>query len=122
MGKEKKITPLSKFPTEVLVFYFKKFRKVRHYEYDKEIYDENGEFIDDWGWVVEDVTEGPFHIEDEDGDGWIGDEMYIQFEGMYWRGKRSDFMSELNKRENVNITAKNFKDWKRNYKKSLKRH
>lgn len=120
--KEKQITPISQFPTEVLVFYFKKFRKVRHYEYDKEIYDENGEFIDDWGWVVEDVTEGPFYKEDEDGDGWISNEIYIKFEGMYWRGKRDDFIKELNSRENVNITAKNFKNWKRNYKKSLKKH
>ena len=108
MGKEKKITPLSKFPTEVLVFYFKKFRQCRHYEYENEWDD----------FVIEDKTKEPFTTNRD----YIDDEMYIQFEGMYWRGECSDFMSELNKRENVNITAKNFKDWKRNYKKSLKRH
>lgn len=114
MKKDKKITPLSKFPTEVLVFYFKKFRKCRHYEYENEWYD----------LVVEDKTEEPF-THDDDGDGddyWDTGEMYINFEGLYWKGKRSDFMSELKKRGNVNITAKNFKDWKRKYKKSLKRN
>lgn len=112
MKKEKDITPLSKFPTEVLVFYFKKFRKCRHREYEDEWYN----------WIVEDKTEAPFEQEDEDGDGyWVTNEMYINFEGMYWRGKRDEFMKELNKREHVNINAKNFKDWKREYKKSLKR-
>ena len=119
--KEKQITPISQFPTEVLVFYFKKFRKVRHYEYDKEIYGENGEFIDDWGWVVEDKTTVPFEYDDGEDNYFDDGCMYIQFEGMYWRGKRDEFIKELNSRENVNITAKNFKDWKREYKKSLKR-
>ena len=54
MKKEKQITPLSQFPTEVLVFYFKKFRTVRHYEYENEWCD----------WVVEDKTTMPFEYDD----------------------------------------------------------
>lgn len=110
--KEKEITPLSKFPTEVLVFYFKKFRKVSHYEYENAWHEQ----------VIEDRTEGPFYREDEDGDGFYSyDEFTIKFEGMYWHGKRNDFMKELNSREHVDISAKNFKKWKMQYKKALKK-
>lgn len=118
--KKEKITPLSKFPTEVLVFYFKKFRKCRHREYEKIIRDEYGDIIDD-ELIIEDVTTVPFEYDDGEDNYFDDGCMYIQFEGMYWRGKRDEFIKELNSRENVNITAKNFKDWKREYKKSLKR-
>ena len=36
--------------------------------------------------------------------------------------EKEEFMKELNSRENVNINAKNFKKWKIQYKKSLKKH
>ena len=36
MKKEKSMNSLSEFPTEVLVFYFKKFRTVKHYEYEND--------------------------------------------------------------------------------------
>lgn len=104
MKKEKQITPLTNFPTEVLVFYFKKFRKCRHYEYE-----------DEWdNLVVEDVTTEPFTTKCD----WRDDEMYVKFEGLYWYGKCHEFMDELNKRGNVNISLSNFKDWKREYKKT----
>lgn len=110
---EKKITPLCEFPTEVIVFYFKKFRRCRHYEYEKLIYDDDGCLIDD-PLIIEDVTKEPFE--------WVRDDdiMYINFEGMYWRGKRSEFMEEMNSRGNVDISPKSFKDWKREYKKRKK--
>lgn len=111
---EKKITPLSEFPTEVIVFYFKKFRKCRHYEYEKPVYDSDGCLVDE-DFIIEDVTEEPFEGRRTD------DTMYIQFDGMYWSGKRSEFMEEMNRRGNVDISAKNFKDWKREYKKRNKR-
>lgn len=113
MKKEKSMNSLSEFPTEVLVFYFKKFRTVKHYEYENDWYN----------WVVEDKTEGPFYVEDEDGDGYyFTDEFTIKFEGMWWHGHKDEFMKELNSRGNVDITAKNFKKWKIQYKKSLKKH
>lgn len=112
MKKEKQITPLSQFPTEVLVFYFKKFRTVCHYEYENEWYD----------WVVEDKTTTPFEYDDGEDNYFDDGCMHIQFEDMYWRGKRDEFMKELNSRGNVNITAKDFKKWKIQYKKSLKKH
>ena len=110
MKKEKQITPLSQFPTEVLVFYFKKFRTVRHYEYENEWCD----------WVVEDKTTMPFEYDDAEDNYFDDCCMYIQFEGMYWRGKRDKFMKELNSRGNVNITAKDFKNGKYNIRNLLK--
>jgi hypothetical protein len=115
MKKEKQTNPLSDFPTEVLVYYFKKFRKCCHYEYEHLIYDDDNCLIDD-PLIIEDVTTAPFTHELDYRD----DIMYIRFEGMYWIGKCYEFMNELHKRGNVNISAKNFKDWKREYKKAHK--
>lgn len=101
MKKEIKITPLSKFPTEVLVYNYKKLRICCHYEFENEYYD------------LERIDET--HGQNFD------NEVHFSFEGMYWSGYIDDLKKELDKRPHVDITVKNFKDWKREYNKKKKR-
>lgn len=50
------------------------------------------------------------------------EEIDFRFEGMYWSGKVKDVREELAKRPHCNIhSAKDFRKWKIEYKKSLKR-
>lgn len=97
----KENTPLSKFPTEVLVYNYKKLRICCHYTEERE----NGFEIDEY-----DETHGQN----------IDNELHFSFEGMYWHGYIDDLKKELDKRPHVDITVKNFKDWKREYNKKKK--
>ena len=106
MNKEN--TPLSKFPTEVLTYNFKKLRRVIHREYEN----------DECDLVINDETTS---INDGGSDYHGSRNVSFNFEGLYWQGSIDELKDELNKRPNVNITEKNFKDWKREYKKNKKR-
>jgi hypothetical protein len=46
------------------------------------------------------------------------DTLYFAFEGKYWNGSLRALKQELEKRPNVNITLKNFRKWKKKYKKA----
>jgi hypothetical protein len=144
--KENKITPLTKFPTEALVWLYRKNRICRTYipwDYHKSGPDEY--------WVpfcgpyeIEGVVYDPciightkmsakeFHKKFTEINGnegfYICDEpvksKYInfEFEGMYWRGTVSELQQELSKRPHANIKGnKDFRKWKIKYKKQLKR-
>lgn len=50
------------------------------------------------------------------------DEMEFTFEGMYWRGTIDELKKELATRPHINLKGgKDFRRWKQNYKKSLKK-
>ena len=137
--KENKITPLTKFPTEALVWLYRKNRICRTYipwDYHKSGPDEY--------WIP---FCGPYEIEGVVYDPCIightkmsakefhkkfteiygnkpvrSKDINFEFEGMYWRGTVSELQQELSKRPHANIKGHNdFRKWKIKYKKQLKR-
>ena len=129
MRKERIITPLSEFPTEVLVFEFKRNRRCYHRTsygdcigYKKQWYP-HWENVEGLGYIINYYTIENISIFDdksfdETGTQFCDDTLYFSFEGKYWNGSLRALKQELAKRPNVNITLKNFRKWKKKYKKS----
>lgn len=129
MRKERTITPLSEFPTEVLVFEFKRNRHCYHRTsygdcigYRKQWYP-HWENVEGLGYIInyytiENVPIFDDKSFDETGTQFSDDTLYFSFEGKYWNGSLRKLKEELDKRPNVNITLKNFRKWKKKYKRS----
>ena len=130
MRKERTITPLSEFPTEVLVFEFKRNRRCYHRKtcgdflgYRKQWYP-HWENVEGLGLIINyyymelvpEYTDSPGF--DETTTQFSDDTLYFSFEGKYWNGSLRALKQELAKRPNVNITLKNFRKWKQKYKRS----
>ena len=115
---KRQITPLSKFPTEVLVHYFKKLRKCFTYtERDKQIGVERH-----WSDVLNDFYELPVwstkKINTTSGY-FLDNTLWFKFEGMYWNGSIDELKNELDKRPHVDIkNSKDFRKWKIKWKKN----
>lgn len=144
----KQMTPLSKFPTEVLLMNFRsqRFCETR-LPWTIETHFNHGTSQ----WEYWEVVLGSFEI-----DGTLyedmpvaytkiaydkktrskinkmytttssrflySDEVRVKFDGMTWEGKISELKAELDKRPNVEINGrKEFRKWKIEYKKSRKR-
>lgn len=127
--KQINITPLSEFPTEVLVYNFKRLRTCRTYRRcGKQIgvekhwvphqkYDKEQGWVEDYYTLYEypiyesekyTITSGP----------WGQNKFRITFEGKYWEGDIKDLLNEINSRPHCNIHgSKDFRKWKINYKK-----
>jgi hypothetical protein len=129
MRKERIITPLSEFPTEVLVFEFKRNRRCYHRTsygdcigYRKQWYP-HWENVEGLGYIINYYTMENVPIFDdksfdETTTQFSDDTLYFSFEGKYWNGSLRALKQELEKRPNVNITLKNFRKWKKKYKRS----
>ena len=129
MRKERVITPLSEFPTEVLVFEFKRNRHCYHRTsygdcigYKKQWYP-HWENVEGLGYIInyytiENVPIFDDKSFDETTTQFHDDTLYFSFEGKYWNGSLRKLKEELDKRPNVNITLKNFRKWKKKYKRS----
>lgn len=117
--KRKDITPLTEFPTEVLVYYFKKLRKC----YTSERIDKQIGVEKRWSLVLNDYYELPIwsvRKETSTYGHYPDDTLWFDFERMYWEGSITELKKELDKRPHVNIhTSKDFRKWKIEYKKLL---
>ena len=139
--KEKNITPLSKFPTEVLLHEYRRNRICRdRLIRDKLLYIEkrwiphysiiNGERVEDYWELLENLkylykSVVEVHSkQDEHFNGhnyWYGDHIRINFEGMKWEGELEELHKELDSREHVNIIGKKaYRIWLINYRKNKK--
>ena len=129
MRKERVITPLSEFPTEVLVFEFKRNRRCYHRKYYGDCIGYRKQWYPHWenveglGYIInyytiENVPIFDDKSFDETTTQFSDDTLYFSFEGKYWNGSLSELKRELEKRPNVNITLKNFRKWKQKYKRS----
>ena len=139
--KQTTITPLSKFPTEVILHFYRKNR-LCHTDHNmyKEVYNWNTKKTEYWipfyGPFEKDGIEyntclgytkstgeechKKFTTIESKQDGhynWDGDYFYyrdevdFRFEGLYWKGKIQDLKDELSKREHVGIF--NNKDYRK---------
>ena len=139
----KNTTPLSKFPTEVLLYQYRRNRICRdEVVRDKLLYIEkkwiphysiiDGERVEDYWELWENPkysykTVVEVHCrQDEHFDGridryWYGDHIRINFEGMIWEGELQELHDELDSREHVNIIGKKaYRKWLINYRKNKK--
>lgn len=129
---DKTITPLSQFPTEVLVFYFKKLRKCyTHKRCGKQIgiekrWSPHFENVEGLGYIINYYTMYELPIWEIEyytttSGQFLDDTLWFKFEGMYWTGGIDELKKELDKRPNIDIkNTKDFRKWKINYKKSVK--
>lgn len=139
----KNTTPLSKFPTEVLLYQYRRNRICRdEVVRDKLLYIEkkwiphysiiDGERVEYYWELWENPkysykTVVKVHCrQDEHFDGRIdrylyGDHIRINFEGMIWEGELQELHNELDSREHVNIIGKKaYRKWLINYRKNKK--
>ena len=149
-NNEKKITPLSKFPTEALVMNYRRHRVCRtrmpwlsyrtynkitcSYDYwvpvEGKLETDKGTFDCIISYKKVSLQELRNNFTQIKGDiwkvsnnGWFSftDELEFNFNGMYWRGTIDEIKSELAKRPHVPMKGKkDFRRWKMKYKKSLK--
>ena len=138
------ITPLSKFPTEVLLHQYRKNRICRNrIVRDKYLYTErkwlphysiiDSERVEDYWelWenkkysykaVVEVHCKQDEHYDWKGDCYWYGDHIFINFDGMKWEGELQELHDELDSREHVNINNKKaYRKWLINYRKNKKR-
>jgi hypothetical protein len=142
--KQKQITPLPQWPTEAILYLFRKNRTcftsgiVQYYERKNKLTNKNeiwlpvgGVYqIDDDHWDYDvlyyelfDGTKEEYLKQHTQTYGhWDTDEITFRFEGMYWRGSIREIKKELQKRPHCNIhSSKDFRKWKMNWKKNNKR-
>lgn len=129
MRKERTITPLSEFPTEVLVYYFKKLRKCyTHSKCGKQIgvekrWSPHFEFVENLGYIINYYTLYELPIYEKEyytttSGQYHDDTLWFNFEGMYWNGSINELRRELDTRPNIDIkSSKDFRKWKMQYKK-----
>ena len=131
--KIKKITPLSKFPTEAILYLYRKNRhcytqytglcrrwksKTNEYIFWKAGPSEPWLHIDGNIYNIPlyyervdhvnpkdytEITGNHWHLSDYNDRGYYTEEIDFEFEGMYWKGTIQDIHDELSKRPNVNI-------------------
>ena len=144
---DKKITSLSKFPTEVLLMNFRKQRFCdtklpwgieEHFNHGTNQYEFWEVFLGPFeinGVVYDNMPIGYTKIAcgwkerlqilkkytKTYSSAWYSNEVQFNFEGMYWKGDIDELKAELDTRENVPLKgSKEFRRWKMKYKKSLK--
>ena len=141
MKQNNKITPLSQWPTEALVMCFRRNKYCRthlpfnyrlkynkktcKWEYWLPFY---GSWTDEEGNTWNPITIG-YTLYDKIPKEYTkvygnrhGGKIAFTFEGMYWEGKLAEVYNELSKRPHINLNgAKDFRKWKIEYKKSLKK-
>ena len=128
-----KITPLSKWPTEAILYLFRKHRQCRTklpyyvYNFNKKLNEpeywipQYGEYEDENGSIVRGIVSYKKYSQKEintqfthtygcnghfdyyDDWYWPTDDIWLRFEGMYWEGKIDDIRKELSKRPHCNI-------------------
>lgn len=132
--KREVITPLSEFPTEVLVFEFKRNRHCYHREhyghflgYRKQWYP-HWENVEGLGLIINYYTMelipeySDYQGYDETTTQFCDETLYFSFEGKYWNGSLRELKKELERRPHVNIHgSKDFRKWKIQYKKQQKK-
>ena len=141
--KHKIITPLNKFPTQVLLYQYKQNRICRdkiikdkllrvdkmwipHYTIiDGEKVEEYYELLEcprySYKTVVEVHCKQDEHFEWKGDFFWYGDHIHINFEGMHWEGELQELHDELDSREHIGtLSKKEFRQWLINYRKNKK--
>ena len=134
----KKITPLSDFPTEALLYNYRHNRGCRtnlnwirvRYSHRKNMWEYwepfVGEFTLDDGTYLNPVIIGYRRVDGADvikrNTKICGNvtetEMQFEFEGMYWKGDIKELKAELARRPHVGkLDSKTFRKWKIEYKK-----
>ena len=142
--KQKQITPLSQWPTEAILYLFRKNRTcftsgiVQYYERKNKLTNKNeiwlpvgGVYqIDDDHWdydvlyyeLFDGTKEEYLKQHTQTYGSWDTDKISFRFEGMYWRGSVHEIKKELSTRPHCNIhSSKDFRKWKMNWKKNNKR-
>jgi len=134
--KRKQITPLTQWPTEAIVFLFKKnrvCRTSRPFDGYVEVKNKLTNKIDIWLAVggIYQTDDGHYNYDILSYELYDGTKeqflksitttsgitasgyLWIKFEGMYWEGNIDELKEELSKRPHCNIhTAKDFRKWK----------
>ena len=141
MNRKQIITPLSQWPTEAILYLFRKNRTcytsgiVQYYERKNKLTNKIEIWLpmggvyqkDDGHWDYDilyyelfDGTKEEYIKQHTHTYGnWGSDEIWFRFEGMYWRGSIHEIKKELRKRPNCNIHGgKDFRKWKMNWKKN----
>ena len=140
MNRKQIITPLSQWPTEAILYLFRKNRTcyttgiAQYYERKNKLTNKIEIWLpiggvyqkDDGHWDYDilyyelfDGTKEEYIKQHTHTDGnWGLDEIWFRFEGMYWRGSISEIKRELSIRPHCNIhSSKDFRKWKMNWKK-----
>ena len=116
------VTPLSKFPTEVILHFYRKNRLCHtdthkyfvHYNWNKKCEECHKRFT-----KIDSKQDSILSWYDDCI--YFGDKVNFRFEGLYWEGKIQDLKNELAKREHIGVfNNKDYRKWLINYRKNKK--